>query len=271
MPSKSRKKIKGQTRKAKAKAAAAAASTNTATVSTLDTNNSICNHGGDAHNIPTLCRQFVATFFACLLSLGKGLTYTNNSLVNTVITALSSTYNNFPETLHNENYRDTVKKNLVSNGAYYLLEENEENSSPSRLPLAFAMAVMLIDSYDPSSPVPAGTFDTRDAKNYLRNSDILNGCKRSLVKYFVNKTPCKCLDELYSQVRSTKSKMSSCFNCGQKKQRSNMFICTGCERGMYCSKACQIAHVPEHKDDCKKWQERRQTPLDFEQQTRRTV
>ena len=119
---------------------------------------------------------------------------------------------------------------------------------------ACAATLMFIDSYDPSSPVSAGTLDSRDAKVWLKQGDILNGCKRSLVKYFVSLTPCSCLDELYSQVRSTTPKVSDCMGCRKRTERSKVYICTGCERAMYCSKACQIAHVPRHKRGCKRHQ-----------------
>jgi len=144
-----------------------------------------------------------------------------------------------------------VKKNLVSNVVSYLLGESK---GPRNVPLACAVTLMLIDSYDPSSPVSAGTFDARDAKNHLRNMDIISGCTRSLVKYFVKQTPCNCLDELYAEIKSTTPKMGKCWGCKQKKERSELFICTGCERMQYCSKACQIARVPEHKHDCKRVQ-----------------
>ena len=118
------------------------------------------------------------------------------------------------------------------------------------IPLGFTVVLMLIDSYAPSSPVPQG-FDQRDAKIWLSNLDILNGCYRSLVKYYMNQTPCSCLDDLYSQLQATMPKMGACTNCKQTKERTNLFICTGCERITYCSKLCQVAHVSIHKEYCK--------------------
>jgi len=112
----------------------------------------------------------------------------------------------------------------------------------------------LIDSYNPLSPIPYGNFDQRDAKKMVRSMDILNGCQRSLVKFFVDQIPCKCLDELYTQVKSTTPKIGSCRNCRQIKLRSSLYICTGCERIQYCSRACQLADVSQHKDSCKAWQ-----------------
>ena len=71
-------------------------------------------------------------------------------------------------------------------------------SKSAAIALGCASFVLFIDSYNSSNPTPAGRLDERDAKTLLRNIDIINGCKRSLVKYFANQIPCKCLDELYT-------------------------------------------------------------------------
>ena len=113
---------------------------------------------------------------------------------------------------------------------------------------------MMIDSYAPSSPIPCGSFDEKDAKEWMTNMDVSNGCQRSLVKYFMKQIPCKCLDNLYAKVKSTTPKMAVCPGCQQKKPRKSMFICTACERVQYCSKECQMAHVPRHKENCKRVQ-----------------
>ena len=264
MPSRSRKKIKGQARKAKAKAAAAKADNNNAelqkysftigdgTVS-MKPKSLNCNHG-EPYTMPDVCAHFIDTFFKSFFTLEQrseqiSIHTSLSGMVGSVILALEATENKFPEALNNY-YREFVKKNIICNGVEYLLGER---ASP-QLSIACAATLMLIDSYDPSSPVEAGTFDERDANKLLTNGDILNGCQRSLVKFFVNRTPCNCLDELYSQLRSTTPKMGHCFSCHKTKERTTMFVCTGCERVTYCSKLCQLADVPEHKEYCKRIQ-----------------
>ena len=152
---------------------------------------------------------------------------------------------------NNNIYLDMAKKTLISNGVNALLGCGIKNAAIAQ---GCATALMMIDSYAPSFPVPLGNFDQRDAKKMLKNMDILNGCQHSLVKFFVNQIPCKCLDELYTQIKSTKPKLGSCKNCQQRKERTSMYTCTGCERVQYCSKACQISATPEHKKYCIRWQ-----------------
>ena len=269
MPSKSRKKIKGQERKAKAKAAAAnnTASNLTNRIGSGDTslqslpNTSICKHGLIQTN--NTIGKFISAFFKYVITNILELN-TPSAAATLTADALSEAYNKFPEAVNNESNREIIKTNLVSNGAAYLNDFTSVGASAllvlsgpsvaSSMARSCAAALMFIDSYAPSSPVPPGRLDHRDAKVWLRNLDILGGCQRSLVKYFVKQMPCNCLDQIYAEIKSTTPKMGHCQKCRLFKERTNMFICTGCERVQYCSKACQIANVLEHKDMCKEWQ-----------------
>ena len=258
MPSKSRKKIKGQARKAnKAKAAAANnverqyATNSIGREQTLPNNTHICKHGLEESNTTSFeCNNFIDTFFQFFSE--NILRLTNpGSTAKLTADALSEAYNKFPEAVNNESNREIVKKNLVYNGVSSLLGISGQSIMAS----SCAIALLYIDSYDPSCPIPSGQPDDRDAKVWVRNLDILSGCcQRSLVKFFVNSSPCNCLDEVYAQIKSTTPKMGKCMGCNQIFERTAIFICTGCERVTYCSKPCQIANVPKHKLLCKLWQ-----------------
>ena len=143
-------------------------------------------------------------------------------------------HSQFPDALTNDVYRENVKKNIICNAVDDLLGVSPNNVP--HLPVACTAALMRIDSYGPSTPIPPGNVDQRDAKLLMTNLDILHGCRRSLVKYFAKQIPCKCLDEMYAQVRSTTPKIGMCAydKCGQIKARTSLFICTGCERIVYC-------------------------------------
>ena len=256
--------MKGQARKA-AKAKAAAASTNTmATAFELmssDADRNTCNlRHGQPKDLPDVCNSFMEQY---LTSFKCGIDSQQLSVFPSAAMGLESAYNKYPDALNNDTYREMLKKSIVSSGASYFLGLSRlsvsgisallgSSSDNSPIPLGFAAALMLMDSY--SSPVSQCSLDDRDAKIWLRNLDIVNGCYHSLVKYFAKQTPCNCMDELYDQVKSTMPKMGHCFRCKQTKERSELFICTGCERVTYCSKLCQIAHVANHKEKCKFWQ-----------------
>ena len=275
MPSKSRKKIKGQARKAKAAASKAKQQTTTTAVNNnnaqqqqqqqqqlqydifndgtvISTLSQVyttltCTHG-ECRDIkcPDVVNSFLKEFYGVFFN-------TDNTLLKK--RALDTAYNKYPEAVTNEQNLEIVKKNIIQNATSSLLKD-KYNPHPMTMVdmIGYAATLMSIDSYDPSSHIKPGSFDQRDAKTFLRNLDITNGCERSLVKFFVNQIPCNCLDELYAQLKSRTKKMGMCSNCRQMKERSSLFICTGCERIQFCSKTCQLAFVPCHKEHCKVWQ-----------------
>ena len=254
MPSKSRKKIKGQARKAKAKAAAATG------WNIRYTSADKCHHDGLISNTTSegLVESFIISLFKPFLSECKS---GDNNMV--AIDAATRTLNyahvKFPDVLNNENNRVSARKSIIATGVGKLVD-NYSNGKIAccAISLGCAVTVMYIDAYSVSSHTPLGRIDQRDAKTYLRSLDILNGCQRSLVKFFHESIPCNCLDEVYSQLRSTTPKMGKCPGCQQMKDRKSIYVCTGCERVSYCNKACQLAHVPNHKDECKYWQKRKE-------------
>jgi hypothetical protein len=142
----------------------------------------------------------------------------NPSVALLTADALSEAYGKFPEAVNNESNRDIIKNNMISTGVSYLLGKIYSSISPIMIAHGCAAALMMIDSYDPSCPVPSGNLDDRDAMLMLRNLDIVDGCQRSLVKFFVNHSSCNCLDELYAQVKSTMPKMGLCSNCKESKE-----------------------------------------------------
>ena len=246
MPSRSRKKDKGRARKAKAAAELQRWITNP--------NDSICNHGQEK-DTPEVCVQFIASFYQIYMVRVAKI---STPVPWAVRDALDTAYSKFPEAIVNEMYLEIIKKNITCNAVESIIGNCTRYSRKehSQITYGSAAALMMIDSYVPSTPIPKGNIDERDPKTYLRNSDIVNSrCQRSMIKYFINQIPCKCLDQyMYAQVRSATPKMGKCFNCSTRRETSSLYICTGCERMQYCSKLCQLEHVPKHKKNCKIWQ-----------------
>ena len=167
MPSRSRKKIKGQARKAKANAAAA--DSIIVRAPHPPTNCTTCDHGQEF--LPDVCNIFMTSFFNLFVS---------NMNLKGVVMALNDAYNKSPEAVNNDKYREICKKSFICNGTLSLLRTTWANS------YGCAAAVMIIDSYVPSLPMSPGVIDQRDAKELMTNLDIIGGCRRSLVKYFVS-------------------------------------------------------------------------------------
>ena len=159
MPSRSRKKMKGQARKAKAKEAVAAELQRWV----ANPNDSICNHG-QAKDIPDVCLQFIASFYHTYNSLIKTMSVHQAANGEAAMDALNVAYAKNVEAVENENL-DILKKNFIGIGVSSLLEPSKYHPQMAR---GCAAALMLIDSYVPSSTVPLGMFDERDAKHYMK-------------------------------------------------------------------------------------------------------
>ena len=85
-------------------------------------------------------------------------------------------------------------------------------------------------------------------------AELYHGDDHTLVNFFRKRIPCKCLDSKYEEVKSIK-KIGFCLNpkCslpGKKTERSKMLYCTQCRNANYCSRECQVAHWPFHKEFC---------------------
>jgi hypothetical protein len=84
--------------------------------------------------------------------------------------------------------------------------------------------------------------------------ELLDGDEHTLVQFFRKQLPCSCLDEKYSEVKSI-TKMGICYNhdCPLPDRmaiRRSMLCCTGCRKVNYCSRECQEADWPVHKEFC---------------------
>ena len=87
-------------------------------------------------------------------------------------------------------------------------------------------------------------------------SELCYGDEHTLVSFFRKRIPCNCLDSKYEEVKSIK-KIGICCNTScsppdkiKKTVRSTMFYCTQCRNANYCSRECQVAHWPTHKQFC---------------------
>lgn len=78
--------------------------------------------------------------------------------------------------------------------------------------------------------------------------------EHTLVRYLQKRIPCSCLDAKYQEVKGIK-KIGLCGNPKCKipdrvAERSTMLYCTKCRKSNYCSRECQEADWPLHKEKC---------------------
>jgi len=136
----------------------------------------------------------------------------------------------------NKNDMDQAKSRFVEDGVNTILRGG---FNPFKVGL-IADAILFIESYTWIVP----------PKETMKISDILNGCKRTAIRFFSKRIPCSCLDDLYAEARETLTKMGACFHCDQIKEHSALMDCSRCKGVQYCSKECQLADWPIHKENC---------------------
>ena len=89
-----------------------------------------------------------------------------------------------------------------------------------------------------------------DRRAYKMNFKFLGGNRRDTVKFVTKRLPCACLKKLHSATRKKLAKVGACNGCAKQFPRSQLNICTGCRIEEYCSKECQTARWPYHKQGC---------------------
>ena len=105
------------------------------------------------------------------------------------------------------------------------------------------------------------TIEVRDSHNGAWNmkirGDIITqindaGSPRETVRLFHRRNSCDCLKELYYKLKENTKRTSPCWNC-QRRVDIRMISQCQCKVANYCSYDCAVANWLEHKASCKQW------------------
>ena len=77
---------------------------------------------------------------------------------------------------------------------------------------------------------------------------LVYGNRRDVVKFVAKRLPCTCLKKLYSAARKKVAKMGACCGCHKRFPVSQLYVCTGCNHNVYCSRECQRGDWSRHKE-----------------------
>ena len=248
----SRKRSKGQARKAqKARAASSSQQAEERLCTWRHSPPGQCDHGlPRALPIDHVCYRFKDTFHAAWTAEHPKLKCPTRAAIQ----AMQVTYQEFPDIWNDTNdaNREMIKPYFAFSGTNILLglhDEGDENrQNQAEAAGALAAAVLLLENYVPAEGMKGRIAKTD--KEFMRNKDIIEGCQRLVLRFFSMRTLCACLDKMYSDVKVL-PKTAMCGNCRQRKERSALMMCSGCRKFQYCSQQCQAADWPRHKESCR--------------------
>ena len=180
--------------------------------------------------------------------------------------ALALAHQKVPAALNEEANLILIKTLFVASGAELLRMNNSDSSStlhgdwPRELANIcqvglkayagnLAGAVLVLENYDSTKDMNQVVFGLFFGASNMKNQDTIQGCERSLTRFFSKRISCSCLDKKYAAVRSL-PKTGTCGNCGQRKERKSLYICVGCNAYQYCGRECHLADWCRHKPEC---------------------
>ena len=252
MPQSSRKRNKGKDRKSKK------AENDKASAHSLWTGwafgklsfigkNIFCDHGFD---IPTELDHSIVT---CMDDLTAHFVTSPKT-----VDMIKTSFKTHPQLWNDDRYRKLALDVMKNIGTNMLLRVRSTHNCPTaresddivsvpNLEAAVSWARMIItfEHYESGSNDIDAALDNKEVRSKCRDFD-----SRSLFKFFRKRTSCSCLKELHLEVRKSVPKSGLCWSCDKELERHLLMVCSRCMVTQYCSRKCQVADWPDHKEDC---------------------
>eukprot|EP00985_Skeletonema_marinoi_P018058 scaffold10022_cov156-Skeletonema_marinoi.AAC.15 len=201
-----------------------------------------CRHGFEQTDmrVRATCSEFVTAFRDAISDVVK----CSGGGADVSICLVEATKDEFADVWHDSTKMEIIISFLLSIGTIAMLGDNDA---------AWDIAYM------------ARFFEQYAAVEFKQTQALINwskifqlnpirGDNHTLVKFYRERIPCKCLDQKYGEVKST-AKMGICFNlqCNfpdRMVERSKTMYCSRCRGATYCSRECQEADWSGHKGIC---------------------
>jgi hypothetical protein len=199
-----------------------------------------CKHGFVANEDHCIISDFAITYITGYNSVGP-----EAILAERLIAAEKATAEKYPEVWGDPSKLKQVVSYFIFRGTRAVLDGNVNNAR------CYAAIACYFEEHN--AVYLQKTKFTHDPTKPL---ELFSADEHTLVKYLRKNIPCKCLDKKYKEVKSI-TKMGVCFNpkCSipdKRVERRKMLYCTRCCVVNYCSRECQEAAWPEHKELCNK-------------------
>ena len=195
-----------------------------------------CHHGykPKGREVHAIIDDFCKTFWSQYITADK-------ELMQCVTDAFSATYEKYPEIWNDEPKLKLARSMYLMYGTQSILK--------GKWTVARSFAFL---AYHFEDFINVHRDENKGNTTLLLQDDLLYADEHTLVKYLRKNIPCACLDKKYKEVKSV-TKMGLCCNsdCSQHMvKRSSMLFCDRCRYVSYCSRSCQKADWPWHKEFC---------------------
>ena len=163
--------------------------------------------------------------------------------------SIQTMFSEHPKIWESKKHRGLLRMSLVHTGLNVLIEKGvgvlEDDAFDAVC--CFAVVILFLERYNASKCVQEiRLFSPCN----MKERDAIEGCLPSLVRFFSRRVPCKCLHKLSLDLKS-KQRTGICQYCSQRMDRRNLFVCVGCHSAeQYCSLSCQVADWPRHRISC---------------------
>ncbi|KAK1734230.1 hypothetical protein QTG54_014997 [Skeletonema marinoi] len=195
-----------------------------------------CWHGFE--KIDNLCSEFIVAFSDAVHDAGK------RGLPGCLIVAEDATKDKFAVVWKDSAKLKSAMSYLLYHGTQHVLDGNDG------LARKFAIYARYIEQY-----IAFELHQTQAIMHWQKIKEMsIEGDTHTLVKFLRRRIQCACLEKKYDEVK-TITKMGICSNpqCNNNSglvERSKTMYCSGCRCVAYCSRECQEADWPMHRENC---------------------
>ena len=242
MPPSSRKRNKGKDRKAKQ--LAKKEETERMRLRTIwrrccSINNTGCDHGcviiqSDNHPVLSFIDQ-------CCLYLGEKCMLVSK--------ALRELFKSHPQIWNDESYKKSAIGILVRIGTNMMIKIGTGADADITVPICLAQSIIALEHYNGEDDIDLA-MNKRVVISKWRDLNFTSSSRRDTLKFYRERTSCKCLKKMHLEARKTMPKVGICEYCKEEKERVLLDVCSRCKVSQYCSRQCQIAAWHEHKMFC---------------------
>lgn len=193
----------------------------------------MCRHGVLPFSEEQICNKFVDAYYKEFCACMKR----DDSLARCFMKAREDASSKCPGVWGDLMKMEWAVSQFLSHGTNCILNENND--------IARFYAVIACNFEQTIGP---------KSKDFSKLFEMKDADLHTLISFFRKRVPCNCLDAKYKEVKSM-PKMGICahFHCplpDRKSKRKGMVYCTLCRQASYCSRECQVADWPIHKEIC---------------------